>query len=140
MMRHLFDQPINAGSMRLIFLPNRVGKTARQAQPMTKHEIIEVGIELLLAMYVDNSGRLRKSRRQEMDERMCKPGYTWQERSWDKNGGECVPAVDIYRQMRHQYGDQATADRFTAPNTQVGTQQQQQLPTNASAEGRLLKN
>ena len=30
-------------------------------------------------MYVDNSGRLRKSRQQEMDERMCRPGYTWNE-------------------------------------------------------------
>ena len=83
-------------------------------------------------MYVDNSGRLRKSRQQEMDERMCKPGYTWQERSWEKDGGKCVPAVSFYGNgMRSGY------DRYPQPNSQVETHQQQQLPTNTSVEGAI---
>ena len=30
-------------------------------------------------MYFDEQGRYRKSRQQMIDERMCKPGYTWNE-------------------------------------------------------------
>ena len=45
-------------------------------------------------MYVDNSGRMRKSRQQEMDERMCRPGYRWNETLGRCLGGYAGGEID----------------------------------------------
>ena len=42
-------------------------------------------------MYYEN-GQMKLSRQAEIDKRMCKPGYTWSEMSWRKDGGKCLPA------------------------------------------------
>ena len=40
-------------------------------------------------MYYEN-GQIKKSQQQKVDERMCKPGYTWLDMPWTEKGGKCV--------------------------------------------------